>query len=225
MRTISDKHMDNMSTLKKRLSSLFLNAESKKVDLHIESRTRVKPTFSPSSLLKLIKGATKSKSTTKGVYEIDEEEGADLPQLCDITLHQTEYLFRSEFSPLKQVYLNSMKKLQNSKERPLHQLLLIHQTILKVNSTAFATGVHPLLLHRRLSERTILPKTVNRNSPVSGRHPLATCFKASNSVPPPPYDNNSIDIQELEPPRYNEPTRCKDEIPTSHCSQALQQIC
>ncbi|KAK9728489.1 hypothetical protein K7432_001030 [Basidiobolus ranarum] len=248
MRNIPDQHLRKKSSLKKRLSSLFQNGDTKGLivkpidspehpinstptsceesnTLEISADDTKMSYFSRNPILRFIKGISKPRNPSKDAYEIDEEEGADLPQLCDITFQQTEFLFRSEFSPLKQVYVDSMKKLQNSKMRPLHQLLLIHQTILKVNTTTFATGVHPLLLQRRLSERTILPKTVNRTSTQSGRHPLASSLKANSIPPPPPYYNDTFEIREMQPPMYHEQSIREDRADSLICNRTVQQMC
>ncbi|KAK9721290.1 hypothetical protein K7432_003517 [Basidiobolus ranarum] len=92
------------------------------------------------------------------------------------------------YSPLKSTYIMSLEKLRRYRERPIVEILLIHQTMSKMQSSVLVDNLHPSLIERRVMERAAFLRRVGKATcPQVVPAPLPVTSKQQYVPPPPPY--------------------------------------
>ncbi|ORX88452.1 hypothetical protein K493DRAFT_319458 [Basidiobolus meristosporus CBS 931.73] len=196
------ENKSNKSSLKRRLSGIFLPENGAKISppetprekspvlAPVPSEVAEKPSrrfFSFPSYLK------KSKPTTAPLIEPVKITAAESPVVITVAKNPARRSVSDTTIPKvvndapvpQHAYKVSLQKLQQSARRPLVQVLLIHQTITKATIRLKSEGIHPAQLARE--QRLAAAKSVNRNGPISRRRSYPMVQRLS--TPPPPYSS------------------------------------
>ncbi|ORY07119.1 hypothetical protein K493DRAFT_310342 [Basidiobolus meristosporus CBS 931.73] len=128
-------------------------------------------------------------SSEEKLFEEFENEGQTLgDDMLHLALNADLLEHRPDYSPVKSAYILSLEKLRNCKERPMVQVLLIHQTMTRLQCSVTVNGLHPSLIERRVLEkaaflRRVGKATYSQVAPIS----TPTLSKQHYIPPPPPY--------------------------------------
>ncbi|KAK9727457.1 hypothetical protein K7432_001791 [Basidiobolus ranarum] len=129
------------------------------------------------------------KLSSEDMFDEFEKEGQTMHNdLLHMALNADLHEQRPGYSPVKSAYIMSLEKLRNCKERPMVQVLLIHQTMSKLQCSVTVDGLHPSLIERRVIEKAAFLKRVGKAT-YSQIAPVPTPVtpKLQYIPPPPPY--------------------------------------
>ncbi|ORX90028.1 hypothetical protein K493DRAFT_318247 [Basidiobolus meristosporus CBS 931.73] len=165
--------------------------------LFFNKPTPLIPKESKAYNLKQLFASLKIFTTPASAVEIIEEKPPLLP-VADLTQVDTPPDLpafteeRPAYFPIKTMYLLSFEKIRNCKGRPIVDILLIHQTMSRLQRSGLLYEVHPAIIERRIIEKAAFLRKLNK-----ARYPqIISAPLKQQYTPPPPYfrfDNESKD--------------------------------